>query len=132
MWHVLSQCVHRKGKEYTCFVVFQGKTRGIQACSEVTDEALPEMHQVFQKRRRELPIKPCFEEQAGLDDLQRSLTLKSLDDCNSAAASKCCLHIPPHHERINQDGIQGAGQNTHSGDSLPFIHHWTTCTKGQD
>lgn len=44
MWHVLSQCVHRKGKEYTCFVVFQGKTRGIQACSEVTGEALPEMH----------------------------------------------------------------------------------------
>lgn len=90
--------MHGKDEEYTCIVVFQGKTRRIQANPEVTGRALPEMQYVLQKRRRELPIKPYFEEEVGLDDLQRSLTLKSFCDCNSAAASECCLYIPPHGE----------------------------------
>jgi len=113
-------------------VVLQGKTRCIQASSEVTDRTLPEMQHVLQKRRCELPSKPCFEEEVGLDDLHRSLTLKSFGACNSAAASKCCFYIPPRCERINQDSIQRAGLSAHSSKSLPFIHHWTPCTKGRD
>lgn len=92
-----------------------------QASSEVTGRAFPEKHSVFQKRRCELPIKTCFGENVGLGDVQRTLTLKSFHDCMSAAASKCYFHVPPHHERINHNGSQRAGLDTHSSKSYRYL-----------